>query len=75
MERITVASISEVYKDELTDKKMPNGVYFNPIQLPNELWIVSLIEAQYIPVEYLTLVDYYPTYDENLEDYNAKQNF
>lgn len=72
--RITVASITEAYKNELVGRQMPNGMYYNPIQLPNELWIVSMIEAQYIPAENLTLVDYYPTTDENLEDYNAKQN-
>lgn len=73
MERITVASVTEVKAEELRGQTMPNGVYYNPIQLPNELWIVSMVEAQYIPAEELILVDYYPVDGENLEDYNAKK--
>ena len=57
-DRITVASVTEEKAEELRNTLMPNGMYYNPILINNNVWIVSMLEAQYIPSEQLTLVDY-----------------
>lgn len=54
--KVKLGVITEQFAMELIGQQMPNGVYFNPIQLLNESWCVSEVEIEYI-TEY-ELIEY-----------------
>ena len=56
-----VAIITEEKAGELAGTEYAPGVQYNPVQMPDTRWFISLVEAQYLTVgDIVELLDYMP---------------
>ena len=57
---MNVAKITEEKAAELAGTEYQNGLKFNPIQDKNGNWVVSLVEAQYLPITDFEVIEFEP---------------
>lgn len=56
-----VAIITEEKAEELQGQEYTQGVQFNPVQMEDGRWFISLVEAQYLTTgDIVGLLDYVP---------------
>ena len=56
-----IAIISEEKVNEIKNTEYQSGMLYNPVQLEDSRWFISLIEAQYLTVEdIIDIIDYVP---------------
>lgn len=65
---IKIAIISETYADKIQDTSYSPGVRFNPVQLGDDRWFISEMEAAFIPPEEIQEVINYNFEEENETD-------
>ena len=61
---MNVAKITSEKAEEIRNTEYQNGLNFNPIQDKNGNWIISLVEAQFIPLEDFEVVEFEPIESE-----------
>ena len=64
---MNVAKITQEKAEELNGKEYQDGLKFNPIQDKNGDFIISLVEAQFIPIADFEVVEYEAPDSEELE--------
>ncbi|NGM63522.1 hypothetical protein G5B30_16555 [Sphingobacterium sp. SGG-5] len=62
-----VAIITADKAQELEGTEYTKGVLFNPVQMTDGRWFISLVEAQYLTTaDIIELIDYVPPVDEEI---------
>ena len=61
---MNVAKITSEKAEELQGQEYQQGVFFSPIQDKNGDFIISLVEAQFIPIADFEVVEYEPIESE-----------
>lgn len=61
---MNVAKITQEKAEELQRKEYQEGVFFSPIQDKNGDYVISLVEAQFIPISDFVVVEYEPIESE-----------
>ena len=57
---MNVAKITQEKAEELNGTEYQNGLKFNPTQDKNGNWVVSLVEAQYLPITDFEVIEFEP---------------
>lgn len=55
---MNVAKITEEKKNEILGTEYEQGAIFNPIQDKFDNWVVSLVEAQYLPITDFEVIEF-----------------
>lgn len=61
---MNVAKITQEKAEELQGQEYQDGLKFNPIQDKNGDFVISLVEAQFIPIADFEVVEYEPIESE-----------
>lgn len=57
---MNVAKITEATKAQIENTEYQSGSNFNPVQDKNGNWVVSLVEAQYLPITDFEVIEFEP---------------
>lgn len=57
---MNVAKITEATKVKIENTEYQSGSNFNPVQDKNGNWVVSLVEAQYLPITDFEVIEFEP---------------
>jgi len=63
---MNVAKITEQKKNELHGVEYQPGAIFSPVQDKHGNWIVSLVEAQFLPLSDFEVIEFEPAESEEL---------
>ena len=55
---MNVAKITEATKSQIENTEYQSGANFNPVQDKNGNWVLSLVEAQYLPITDFEVIEF-----------------